>query len=259
MGAKLGQHFLKDPAALEAIVVACGAGPGVPVLEIGPGAGALTRPLLAAGARVTAVELDDELAAALPARVGALAAGLTVLNEDFLRVDLTGLGPGPWRAAGNLPYAVATPILQKLLPWEGWTTAALMFQKEVALRVAAKHGGADYGLLALSVRMRAEAELVLELPPSAFSPRPKVDSAVVVLRRRPACLIAPEDEPNFWRLARTAFGQRRKMAAGTIARALGLPRARVDEALAEAGARADARPEEIAFESWAALARLLRA
>jgi 16S rRNA (adenine1518-N6/adenine1519-N6)-dimethyltransferase len=257
MKAKLGQHFLKDPNALDAIVSACGARAGDAVLEIGPGRGALTKPLLDAGARVTAVELDDALAAALKERFAG--AALVVVNEDFLRLDLGALGPGPWKIAGNLPYAVATPILQKLLTWERWTTAALMFQKEVALRAVAEPGGADYGLLALSVRARADAALALELPPESFTPRPKVDSAVVALRRLDVPRLPVEDEASFWRLAKAAFGQRRKMAAGVLAGALRRPRAEVEEALAAAGAARDARPERIPFAAWTALARSLRA
>ncbi len=279
--AKLGQHFLTDKGALDDIVRASGAGPGDLVLEIGPGRGALTKPLLAAGARVTAVEADAAFAAALP---GALKSpGLTVHHEDFLRFDLASLGAGPWLVVGNLPYAVGTPILQKILLWDRWTTATLMFQKEVALRIAAGTGGPDYGLLGLSVRLRADAELALELPPEAFRPRPKVDSAVVFLRRRsaprrgraaprphgpggrdPGRRVAPrrvpaEDEKMFWRLAKTAFEQRRKMAASVLAKALGRPRAEVEAAFASAGIGFTARPEEIPFEAWAALAQLLRA
>jgi 16S rRNA (adenine1518-N6/adenine1519-N6)-dimethyltransferase len=256
MKAKLGQHFLKDPEALSAIVSAAGVAAGDAVLEIGPGRGALTKPLLDAGARVTAVELDDALAAGLSARFPG--AALTVVNEDFLRLDLASLGPGPWRVAGNLPYAVATPILQKLLLWERWTTAALMFQKEVALRAVAGPGGADYGLLALSVRNRADADVVLDLPPGAFTPRPKVDSAVVALQRRASPRVAPDDEAMFWRLARAAFGQRRKMAAGVVASALSRPRAEIEAAFAAAGVAPEARAERVPLEAWAALARSLR-
>jgi 16S rRNA (adenine1518-N6/adenine1519-N6)-dimethyltransferase len=212
----------------------------------------LTRPLLAAGARVTAVETDGALAAALSAP------GLTVIHEDFLRFDLASLERGPWLVAGNLPYAVGTAILQKLLLWEDWTEATLMFQKEVALRIVAGPGGPDYGLLSLSARLRADAELVLELSPESFRPRPKVDSAVVRLRRLTAPRLAAADEAAFWRLAKAAFAQRRKMAAGVLAKALARPRADVEAALAAAGVPAAARPEEIPFEAWAELARSLR-
>jgi 16S rRNA (adenine1518-N6/adenine1519-N6)-dimethyltransferase len=180
-----------------------------------------------------------------------------VHNEDFLRFDLSTLAKGPWLVAGNLPYAVGTPILQKILLWDGWTTATLMFQKEVALRIVSGTGGPDYGLLGLSVRARADAELALELPPSAFRPRPQVDSAVVLLRRLPTPRVAPEHEKKFWRLAKAAFEQRRKMAASVLSKALQIPRPDVEAAFAAAGVAASARPEEIPFEAWAALARSL--
>lgn len=250
--AKLGQHFLTDQGVLQDIARASGAGPGDQVLEIGPGRGALTSRLLAAGAAVTAVEADPVLAAQLP---GLLKSDrLVVHDEDFLRFDLAALGEGPWLVVANLPYAVGTAILQKVLLWEKWTTATLMFQKEVALRVVSGTGGADYGLLALSARLRADAELVLDIPPSAFRPRPQVDSAVVHLRRLPAPRVPASDEKAFWRLAKAAFGQRRKMAAGVLAKALQVPRPDIEAAFAAAGVAAEARPEEIPFEAWAALA-----
>ncbi len=246
MGAKLGQHFLRDGEAIEAIVSACGTGK---VLEIGPGKGAITLPLLAAGATVTAVEKDDVLAERLSPK-------LTVINEDFLNVDLSTLGKG-WKVAGNLPYAVATPILQKLLLWDGWDQAVLMFQKEVALRVCAPVGGADYGLLRLSVMLRAEAMLLLELPPAAFVPPPKVWSAVVRVRRLPVPLLKPEEERDFWRPVKAAFAQRRKTAAKTIAGTLGVTKESIEDRLEKLGLRRDARPETIPFEAWLALGREL--
>ncbi|MFI5346015.1 MAG: 16S rRNA (adenine(1518)-N(6)/adenine(1519)-N(6))-dimethyltransferase RsmA [Elusimicrobiota bacterium] len=254
--AKLGQHFLTDQGALQDIVRAAGVRPGDSVLEIGPGRGALTKPLLDAGAKVFAVEADDGFAAALP---GSLKAPdrLTVVNEDFLRFDLSSLGAGPWLVVGNLPYAVGTAILQKVLLWDKWTTATLMFQKEVALRAVSGTGGPDYGLLALSVKLRADAEVALELPPSAFRPRPKVDSAVVLFRRLETPRLPRENEKRFWTLAKTAFSQRRKMAASVLSKALGRPRAEVEAAFAAVGVAADARPEHVPFEAWAALAASL--
>lgn len=248
MGAKLGQHFLRDEAAIAVIASACGTGK---VLEIGPGKGALTQALLAAGACVTAVELDDALAGRLSGRS---ADRLKVVNQDFLKVDLGALGKG-WRVAGNLPYAVATPILQKLLLWDGWDEAVLMFQKEVAERICAPEGGPDYGLLRLSVLLRAEAELLLELPPGAFLPPPKVRSAVVRVRRLAVPRVTPEEERAFWRPAKAAFAQRRKTAAKTIAGVLGVKKEAVEDRLEALGLRRDARPETIPFEAWLALGR----
>lgn len=249
MGAKLGQHFLKDEKAVAAIVSACVASPGQRVLEIGPGRGALTLPLLKAGATVTAVEKDDVLAERLSDR-------LTIVNDDFLRVDLASLGAG-WRVVGNLPYAVATPILQKLLSWPGWDEAVLMFQKEVAERVCAPVGTADFGLLRLSVLLRAEAELLFTLPPSAFAPPPKVDSAVVRVRRLAEPVLDGRAERAFWRPVKAAFQQRRKVAAKTIAGVLGRDKKEVEDLLEGLGLRRDARPEQIPFEAWLELGRAL--
>lgn len=258
MGARLGQHFLRDEGARDAVASLAGAGPGDRILEIGPGRGAITGRLLATGAAVTAVELDDVIAGKLPGMVGPEAAArLTTINEDFLRLDLGALGPGPWIVVGNLPYAVGTPILQKLLDWDRWTRAVLMFQLEVAERVVAGPGGPDYGLLSLSVRARADAQLAFEVPRAAFMPPPNVESAVVALTRLAAPRLPASEEKGFWRLARTAFTQRRKMASGVLSKALGKPREEVDAAFAAAGLGPGARPEEIPFEAWRELARAL--
>ncbi|UPT75186.1 MAG: 16S rRNA (adenine(1518)-N(6)/adenine(1519)-N(6))-dimethyltransferase RsmA [Elusimicrobiota bacterium] len=257
MGARLGQHFLRDEGARDAIAELSGAGPGVAVLEIGPGRAALTGRLLATGADVTAIELDENLAAKLPAAVGGDVSRLTIVNEDFLRLDLRTLGPGPWRIVANLPYAVGTPILQRILEWDAWDQAVLMFQKEVADRITASPGGADYGLLALSVLARADAAAAFDIPPSAFTPPPAVDSAVVVVTRRAEPRLPAAEEKAFWRLAKIAFAQRRKMAAGVLSKALGKTKAETEAAFAAAGLDASVRPERIPFEAWRALARAL--
>lgn len=256
MGAKLGQHFLRDESLRDAVAETAAPRPDELVLEIGPGRGAITGRLLASGARVTAVEMDDALARTLPALVPDKSR-LTVINEDFLRLDLATLGPGPWAVVGNLPYSVGGPILQKILAWEHWSRAVLMFQKEVALRVVAEPGGPDYGLLTLSVMLRAEGAFALEAPRAAFAPAPKVDSGVVILRRLAKPRLDKEDERSFWRLTKSAFSQRRKMAAGVIAATLGKPRAEVEAAFAAAGVPKDARPERVPFNAWLALAKTL--
>ena len=256
MGARLDQHYLVDASVRDAIAAAAGVAPGDSVLEIGPGRGILTVALLPRARTVVAVELDELLAAQLHAALGG-PANLRVVNADFLEFDLESLGPGPWKIAANLPYAVATPILQRLLPWPRWDTAVLMFQKEVAERIAARPGGADYGLLTLSVAIHAEAELLLEASRESFRPRPKVASAVVLLRRRPEPLVPAAEQAAFFRVAKVAFGQRRKMALGVLARGLGLDRETVGAAFAELGIAPSARAEEIPFELWRALARAL--
>lgn len=258
MGARLGQHFLRDEAARDAVAGLANARPGEAVLEIGPGRGALTGRLLASGAKVTAVELDEVIAGKLPGMVGPAAAErLETINEDFLRLDLRTLGDGPWIVVGNLPYAVGTPILQRLLEWDQWSRAVLMFQLEVAERIVARLGGADYGLLSLSVLGRADAELAFEVPKEAFMPIPNVESGVVVLTRSPEPRLPKSEEKAFWRLAKIAFSQRRKMASGVLAKAMNKPRAEVDAAFKAAGLGVSARPEEIPFDAWRSLARAL--
>lgn len=257
MGARLDQHFLVDEGARDAIISATRLEPGDQVIEIGPGRGFLTAALLSRAAEVTAVELDDWYAESAARRLGS-PANLRLIHQDFLKLDLSELGEGPFKFAANLPYSVATPILQKILDWPRWTSAVLMFQKEVARRIAAGLGSADYGLLTLSVWLKAEAELVLELPPECFSPPPKVDSAVVRLTRRPRPLLEPAEEKAFFRLAKAAFGQRRKMAAGVLAGTLKLPRAEVEEAFRRCGIAPDCRPQQIPPEGFLRLAERQR-
>jgi 16S rRNA (adenine1518-N6/adenine1519-N6)-dimethyltransferase len=250
MPARLGQHFLIDEGVRDAIVAAADVRPGERVLEIGPGRGMLTGPLLRRAREVLAVEMDDVLAPALPARMGELAARLRLVHADFLKLDLTELGEGPFKLVANLPYSVATPILQKVLPWPGWTSAVLMFQKEVAERIAAASGDGRYGMLTLSVLVFAEPELLLEVPRESFAPRPKIASAVVRLTRRAAPLLGERERELFFRVARAAFGERRKMAAGPLSRALGLDRGKVARALESAGLKPTCRAEEIPFAAF---------
>jgi 16S rRNA (adenine1518-N6/adenine1519-N6)-dimethyltransferase len=252
--ARLSQHFLADESAVASIVAAVGAAPGMPVLEIGPGRGVITEPLLETGASVTAVELDDRLSFTLSDKYAAR--GLRLIHADFLQLDLGRLTGGPFAVVGNLPYAVGAPILQKLLPWDGWTSAVLMFQKEVALRLCARPGSADYGLLTLSTLLWSEPEFLLEVPGSSFRPPPKVSSGVVRLRRRARPLLPEDKHAVFFKVAKSAFEHRRKMAAGTLAKSLKRPRPELEAFLAERGLSVSARPENIPVSAWLDLAAL---
>lgn len=252
--ARLSQHFLADEGAVEAIVAATLPIAGLPVLEIGPGRGVLTEPLLASGAKVTAVELDDRLYFSLSGKLGPL--GLRLIHADFLDLDLARVTGGPFTVVANLPYAVGAPILQKLLPWENWTSAVLMFQEEVARRLCAEPGCADYGLLTLSTLLWSEPEYLMEVPSTSFRPPPKVSSGVVRLRRRSRPLLPVERHAAFFRVAKAAFEHRRKMAAGTLASALKRPRAEIEAFLAARGVSKAARPENIPVSAWLDLAGL---
>lgn len=261
----LGQHFLVDGRVVEAIVRAVEAAPGTPVLEIGPGLGALTRALVAAGARVVAVELDRGLAALLRQVLPPAGApgSLEVVEGDILREDVgrllrerLGAGEGA-RVAANLPYYITTPVLFRLLePDLPLERLVVMVQKEVADRILAPPGTRAYGALSVAVRYHTEPSLVARVPPGAFWPPPAVSSAVLLLRVRP---VPPVDAPRaaLFRVVRAAFGQRRKTLANALAAGLGAGRGAIEEALAAAGVDGSRRGETLSLEEYAAVARTL--
>ncbi len=251
----LGQHFLLDPAICARIAALAGDLTGRHVLEIGPGPGGLTRALLATPAEeIVAVELDRRAVAAL-GEVAAIHAGrLRILEGDALGLDPAALVPAPRRIIANLPYNVATPLLVRWLrgaaALEGMT---LMFQQEVAERLAAAPDTEAYGRLGVLAQWRCTVDLLLRLPPGAFSPPPKVFSAVVGLTPRP-------DDPGpalfvtMEKLTAAAFGQRRKMLRGAL-RSLG----DADALLEAAGIAGTRRAESLAVGDFDRLARLLMA
>jgi 16S rRNA (adenine1518-N6/adenine1519-N6)-dimethyltransferase len=250
------QHFLISDDTVRRIVSLAGARAGLEVLEIGPGRGALTAGLLAAGARVRAVEIDPALACGLRERFGGLES-FHLVEGDFLRIGLDSLGKPPL-VAGNLPYSVATPMLQRLLDWPAWDAAVLMFQKEVARRIFARPGDEGYGLLSLSVLVKADAREGFGVPRGCFRPAPRVDSAVVRIDRLENPRL-PEglDEARFFRAARWAFAHRRKMAAKSVALASGLARDEVLAAFSAAGVSPSARAEALGLEEFVRLALAL--
>jgi len=208
---RFGQHFLVDERTIERLVAAVAVRPGDRLLEIGPGEGVLTRPLLAAGGQVTAIELDRDLAATLPRRLGE-PAGLTVIQEDVLKADLSAIGEGkPLRVVGNLPYNISTPIMFRLFDQLRLITDMhFMLQKEVVDRMVAKPGGRDYGRLSVMAGFFCEMEWLFDVPASAFRPPPKVVSAII--RLKPKLLSADELAllPALDGVVRQAFSQRRK-------------------------------------------------
>lgn len=216
---RFGQHFLADGSVIEAIVDCIAPRPGEPLVEIGPGLGALTAPLLARAGALTVVELDRDLAARLRTR-----AGLTVIEADVLDVDFTALAAqagAPLRVVGNLPYNISTPILFHLMPAaHGVRDQHFMLQKEVVERMAAQPGGRDYGRLSVMLQWRYQIESMLDVPPEAFSPPPRVDSAVVRMRPWPAPP-SPAVAARLGELVTVAFSQRRKLLRHTLGRWLG--------------------------------------
>ncbi|MDD5563002.1 MAG: 16S rRNA (adenine(1518)-N(6)/adenine(1519)-N(6))-dimethyltransferase RsmA [Thermoanaerobaculaceae bacterium] len=251
---RLGQHFLRDAATARAVAAALAAAPPR-VLEIGPGRGALTGPLLERFGRVRAVEVDAALAAGLAARLGA-PPGLEVRHADALADDLEALAEGgPWQVAANLPYSVGTAIVRRLLPRRDlFPRLVVMVQLEVAQRMVAPPGGGNRGLMTLATEAWGRAEILFTVPPGRFAPPPKVNSAVVRIELRPDPAPAAAIERAL-ALASAAFAQRRKKLANGLA-ALATP-AGIAAACAAAGVDAGARPQELAWEAWLALARAL--
>jgi len=256
MPAKLDQHFLADDAVADLIVREARISEGEDVLEIGPGGGVLTGRLLAAGARLTAVEFDSRLVGSLRREYGEK--GLTVIHSDWLKIDLDAL-PRPTKIVSNLPYSVATPILQRLLDWPAWDRAILMFQKEVGHRILAQPDTKPYGILSLSVRIKADAYLLCDVPASSFNPPPKVDSAVLCFERLKTTRL-PQDvsETDFFKTVKTAFSQKRKMAAKLLSAGFHKERREIEKIFEDCGLRKDARAEIVDLKTFIEITRRLR-
>jgi 16S rRNA (adenine1518-N6/adenine1519-N6)-dimethyltransferase len=254
----LGQNFLLDLNLTARIARAAGDLAGADVLEVGPGPGGLTRGLLAEGARrVLAIEKDPRCLPAL-AEIGAAYPGrLQVIEGDALEVDALAHLTPPIKVVANLPYNVGTELLVRWLTpaqWPPfWDSLTLMFQREVAERIVAKPGGKAYGRLALLAQWRCDARIVLTLPPEAFTPAPKVSSAVVHLTRLPGPRF-PADAKMLERVVAAAFNQRRKMLRASLR---GLD-PEIGARLERLGIAPTARAEEIGLEAFCALARDLK-
>ncbi|HUR83310.1 MAG TPA: 16S rRNA (adenine(1518)-N(6)/adenine(1519)-N(6))-dimethyltransferase RsmA, partial [Thermoanaerobaculia bacterium] len=205
---KWGQNFLRNRGAVEKIVAAVDPAPDEIVLEIGPGEGVLTEKLLALPNRVIAYEIDPQLSARLTAKWGAR---LELRNEDAVDAELPDT---PFRAVGNLPYNVGTPILRRVIADPNCRRAVFMLQKEVAERVTAKPGTEPYGYLTLYVQAFAGAKSIMTLEPKSFYPPPKVRSAVVVLDPRDPQLSSPREQ--VLDLISTSFRMRRKKLVNNL-------------------------------------------
>ena len=212
---RFGQHFLADDGVIAAIVAAIAPRPGEALVEIGPGLGAMTQPLLERCGHLTVIELDRDLAAKLRRD-----ARLDVVEADVLTVDFAALAEragGKLRVVGNLPYNISSPILFHLLPVaERVLDQTFMLQKEVVARMAASPGGKDYGRLSVMLQWRYDIESLLDVPPEAFDPPPRVDSAVV--RMQPLPQAAGVDAALLGEIVTVAFSQRRKLLRHTLGR-----------------------------------------
>lgn len=251
---KLGQNFLVDAGAVARIVAVMGDLTNRTVVEIGPGHGAITGALAARARHVLAIEFDRELAARLREQFDA--ERVTVVEQDVLAFDFAAVAATAGErlcVAGNLPYYITSPILLKLAAsHESLDFAVLMVQREVAERVTAAPGSRDYGLLSATVKMYGPATALFTLPPSAFSPPPKVHSAVFRWRFAPRFAELGVDKEGFQRFLRQAFAQKRKTLANNL-RAAGVAPATATAAMASAGIEAQARAEAVPVEALAAL------
>ncbi len=254
----LGQNFLLDLNLTAKIARQAGDLTACDVLEVGPGPGGLTRGLLAEGARhVLAVEKDARCLPALAEIAAAYPGRLTVVEGDAMEIDALARLASPVRIVANLPYNVGTELLVRWLTPDDWPPAweslTLMFQREVAQRIVAQPGSKAYGRLAILAQWRCDARLVMDLPPEAFTPPPKVRSAVVHLTALPAPRF-PADAAVLSKVVAAAFNQRRKMLRAAL-RGLAPD---IEEMLTAAGIPPTARAEEIGIEGFCRLARLLQ-
>lgn len=249
----LGQHWLHDKLVLEHIADMAEIGSDDTVLEIGPGLGTLTSVLLNRAASVTSVEFDRELARKLPGQFPGK--NLTVVNDDILQYDL-GQMPAGYKVAANVPYYITSKIVEKLMTAQNRpSVVVLLVQKEVAERIAA--GPGDMSILAIAAQIYAEASLGSVVPAELFTPPPKVDSQVVVLKSRAEPLVKPEDERKFFRVVKAGFSAKRKKLRSSLSGGLGIPKSEVEELLAKAQISPDSRAEDLATRDWLRLVAIV--
>ncbi|MGB3327945.1 MAG: 16S rRNA (adenine(1518)-N(6)/adenine(1519)-N(6))-dimethyltransferase RsmA [Thermomicrobiales bacterium] len=249
----MGQNFLVSPEIVSEIVAVSGVKPGDRVVEIGPGMGILTGELLDSGARVTGVELDDQLAALLRSTWKDHPA-FTLVERDARYVEIDAITGGePYLVVANLPYSVATVVIRHFVEASNPPTSlTVMVQREVAERMTA--GPGDMSLLGLATQFYTESEIVLTVPPDVFLPPPKVDSAVVSMRPREMVPLETDAREPMFALATMAFQRKRKTLANGLAQGLGRPRAEVDAEIAALGIDPGLRPQALTVEDWVLLA-----
>ncbi len=261
---KYGQNFLIDTGVLDRIIAAAGITKEDCVLEIGPGIGTMTQYLAEAAREVVAVEIDKALIPILKDTLSVYD-NVTILNEDILKVDINGIvqernGGRPIKVVANLPYYITTPIIMGLfeqhVPLKSIT---IMVQKEVADRMQVGPGTKDYGALSLAVQYYAKPEIVANVPPNCFIPRPNVGSAVIRLTRYEEPPVQVKDEHKLFALIRASFNQRRKTLVNGLGNAsnLQISKEQVAQALEQMGLPTTVRGEALTLEEFAELSNLL--
>lgn len=262
---RYGQNFLIDTRVLEKIIAASGITKDDMVLEVGPGIGTMTQYLCESARKVIAVEIDKNLIPILENDTLSEYDNVTVINEDILKLDINELvarenDGKPIKVVANLPYYITTPIIMGLfeshVPIESIT---IMVQKEVADRMQCGPGTKDYGALSLAVQYYAKPEIIANVPPNCFMPRPNVGSAVIRLTRHEEVPVKVKDEKLMFKLIRAAFNQRRKTLQNSINNSseLSLSKEQVVSALDSMGLSQTIRGEALSLEQFAGLANLL--
>ena len=262
---KFGQNFLIDIHVLEKIIASAGVTQEDFVLEIGPGIGTMTQYLCESAREVVAVEIDQNLIPILQDTLGAYD-NVTVINEDILKLDIAKLarernGGKPIKVVANLPYYITTPIIMGLfeshVPIESIT---VMVQKEVADRMQVGPGTKDYGALSLAVQYYAKPEIVANVPPNCFMPRPNVGSAVIRLTRHDTVPVDVEDEKLMFAIIRASFNQRRKTLANGLSNAPGirLSKEEIQESITELGVPVTIRGEALTLQQFAELSNIIK-
>lgn len=261
---RFGQNFLIDTRVLEKIIEASGITKDDFVLEIGPGIGTMTQYLCESAREVVAVEIDKNLIPILGDTLGAYD-NVTVIHEDILKLDINRLAEEknagrPIKVVANLPYYITTPIIMGLfeshVPLESIT---IMVQKEVANRMQTGPGTKDYGALSLAVQYYAKPEIVANVPPNCFMPRPSVGSVVIRLTRHARVPVAVEDEKLMFSIIRASFNQRRKTLANGLNNSpeIRLTKEMIQESIAELGMPLTVRGESLTLEQFAAFANII--
>jgi 16S rRNA (adenine1518-N6/adenine1519-N6)-dimethyltransferase len=260
----LGQNFLHNTSKTGQIASIINAGPEDIIIEIGPGAGALTKELIKTAGKIIAVEIDREAIARLKEKIGE-PANLEIINADFLELDLKGVSiPSSefrvpsFKVVGNIPYYITAPIIEKLIGNKTLISKAwLTVQKEVADRMAAPEGSKIYGSLSVYCQFHADIKKVLKISKTSFFPVPKVDSAFVEMDFNKKEPVRVKDENTFTRLYRSGFNQRRKMLINNVKREWGIGNRELIEAFKTAGIDEKARAEDVSIIDFAKLSDVL--
>jgi len=249
----LGQHWLRDREVLSHIADCAELSKDDVVLEIGPGMGTLTSELLRRSNKVVAVEYDSELARKLPAQFPGT--NLEVIQSDILKFNLSTL-PDDYKVVANVPYYITSKIVQLLMTATNKpSTVVLLVQKEVAERLAAKQG--NMSILAISAQLFAEVSLGEVVPAALFTPPPKVDSQVVIMKTRKTPFLTDVDEADFFRVVKAGFSSKRKKLRSSLSGGLKLPKDEIEIILAKAEISPDVRAEALDLDAWVRLTRVV--